>query len=268
MRKITRRAVIGTTFAGIAAICPHYTARPTGAQQSPAVPREPPWESRRGLRNIDYNNQVIFVHASMDDMASALAGRTERWERDVLGREVVLTYNSALVFGLREHAWTILVHAPSSFLWDERAMSDLLKVRVISYAVSDTTASVGYALYEKGELLEQFDAVEGDSGRPDDSSRFTSSLRALKLEDIGNIWEFTHQFLVDQDVLEPGINFEYFLSPSPSLPLGRGATARAHIVNPGFSMIMPGGTRTAPDVPPIERVDHWVPRSVDRRPSR
>jgi hypothetical protein len=260
MGNITRRAVItAIALAGAATVCPP-SVRPTHAQQSPAVPPEPPWESRRGVRNIDYNNHVIFVRAPMDDMAHALAGRTERWERNVLGREIALSRNSALVFRLRGHAWTVVVPAPSPFVWDEGALSGLLKTRIIGYGVSDTTGSVGYALYESGELVEQFDASEGSSGRPDGSSRFTSRLRTLKLEDIANIWKFTSQFLVDQDVLEPGIGFEYFLSSSPRLPLHQGEAVRARIVNPGFSMMMPGGSRSVPDVPPIERVDHWVPR--------
>jgi hypothetical protein len=235
---------------------------PLAPQGPPLLPPEPPWESRRGLRNIDSNNDLVFIRAPMDDVAHALADRTERWERDVLGREVVLNPQCAFVFRLRGHSWTIIapLFVPVPFGWalvgelrqHAPALSAMLKTRIIDFWVSDTTISIGYSLYENGELLEQLRATE-DSGRP---GTFTSRLRALQPQNIGNIWEFTHQFLVAQDVLEPGINFGYFLSPFLHHPQG-GEIVR--VVNSGFRMIMPDGSRSPADVPPIERVDYWVP---------
>jgi hypothetical protein len=260
MARITRRAAINVAaLASAVAACPACIVPPAGAEAPPRQPpAEPPWERRRGVRTIDYNNYVIFVRASMDDMAHALAARSQRWEKDVLGHEIVLSRDSAFVFRLRGHAWTIVVPWDLTLAEDlrARAISNLLKVRVIGYGVSDTTASVGYALYDHGELLEEFNATEGSKGRPDASSGLMSRMRPLKLEDVANIWDFTHQFLVDQDVLEPGIDFNYFLGANRVRTLRGGEKAR--IVNPGFSWMMPGGTRSPPDVPPIERVDYWV----------
>jgi len=231
---------------------------------------EKPWESRRGRETIDYNNNLLLIRASIDDVARALADRTERWERDVVGREIVLGQLGAFVFRLRGHAWTVVVlEARSEWQgWtllsgineQTRALSGLLKTRAIYYWVGDTTGTVGYGLYENGELLENLGATEG--GSPDDT--FSSRLRKLKRRDIRNIWSFTHQFLVDQDAFEPGISFQYFIDhteyqrrrepPQPG--------DRVRIVNDGFSVWRYDGSRSPPSIPPIERVDYLVLRPI------
>src|SRR5262245_27582709 len=68
-----------------------------------------PWETRRGRETIDYNNNLLLIRAPVEDVARALADRTERWERDVLGREIVLGQFGVFVFRLREHSWTEVV---------------------------------------------------------------------------------------------------------------------------------------------------------------
>jgi hypothetical protein len=68
------------------------------------TPSGMPWESRRGFWTTDYNNSLTLIHAPIDDVVDALAGRTERWERDVLGRDIVLSeQGGAFVFRLRGH---------------------------------------------------------------------------------------------------------------------------------------------------------------------
>src|SRR5262245_16628005 len=68
-----------------------------------------PWENRRGVETIDYNNNLLLIRASIDDVAHALADRTERWERDVVGREIILGQFGAFVFRLRGHSWTVVI---------------------------------------------------------------------------------------------------------------------------------------------------------------
>jgi hypothetical protein len=229
-----------------------------------------PWENRRGQQTIDYNNNLLLIRASIDDVAHALADRTERWERDVVGREIILGQFGAFVFRLRGHSWTVVIPEvrPELQGWalligiseQTRALSGLLKTRAIYYRVGDTSATVGYELYENGELLEKLSATEG--GSPDDT--FSSRLRDLNRRDIRNIWRFTDRFLVDQDAFEPGISFQYFIdhteyrrrqeAPRPG--------DRVRIVNDGFSFWMPDGSRSQPSIPPIERVDYLVLRPI------
>jgi len=231
---------------------------------------ERPWEIRRGVETIDYNNNLLLIRASIDDVARALADRTDRWERDVVGREIVLGRFGAFVFRLRGHAWTVVVleARPELGGWallirigeQTRALSNFLKTRAIYYWVGDTTCTVGYELYENGELLEKLSATEG--GSPDDT--FSSRLRDLKRQDIRNIWLFSRQFLVDQDAFEPGISFSYFIDHTEYRR--RQDTPRpgdsVRIVNDGFSMWMPDGSRSQPSIPPIERADYLVLRPM------
>jgi hypothetical protein len=220
-----------------------------------ATPLGKSWESMRGSWTTDYNNSLTLIRAPVDDVIFALADRTERLERDVLGRDIVLgEQGGAFVFRLRGHSWTEVVLEFFKPIWslDERALSRLLKTRVIDYSVSDTSGYIGYRLYENGELLEKLSALEGSSDVPE-ANTFSSSLRDLKRDDITNIWAFTRQFLLDQDAFDPGIDFTYFLgarrADRPHSPDNRFC-----IVNPGFTFV------TASDhvvsIPPIERIDY------------
>jgi hypothetical protein len=229
-----------------------------------------PWETRRGVETIDYNNNLLLIRAPVDDVAQALADRTERWERDVVGREIVLGQFGAFVFRLRGHAWTVVIPEFRIELqgWalligiseQTRALSSLLSTRAIYYWVGDTSATVGYELYENGELLEKLSATEG--GSPDDT--FSSRLRDLKRRDIRNIWRFTEQFLVEQDAFEPGVRFDYFIDRTEYWRRRERYQPgdRVRIVNDGFSTWMPDGSRSTPSIPPIERVDYLVLRPI------
>ncbi len=214
-----------------------------------------PWESRRGLETTDYNNIAVLICTSIDEAARALAGRTERWERDVLGKEIGLSpQGGAFVFRLRGHNWTIVVLEPLPLVWlseiGEQEISRQLKTKVIAYWVSDTSGGIGYQLYENGELMEKLSAIEGD----DEHSSFSSRLRDLKKDDIKNGWSFTRQFFIEQDAFEPGIDFRYFLGSRDYRP-----GDRVRIENPGFVLVMPGSRRLL-STPPIERVDYLALR--------
>jgi len=209
-----------------------------------------PWESRRGVFTTDYNNSVTLIRASIDAVAGALAERTQRWERDVLGREIVLGGESAFVFRLRGHTWTELVveRLKPSLLVDpgEQVLSRRLATPVIAYSVSDTTAAIGYDLYDKGELLEKFSAVEGDDSA---DNMLWSRHRDLKLSDVTDIWDFARSFLIEQDAFDPGFDFDYFVGRRPYKP-----GDRLTVVNPGFTLVL--GSERLTSTPPIERVDY------------
>ncbi|MBO0758419.1 MAG: hypothetical protein J2P54_21420 [Bradyrhizobiaceae bacterium] len=213
-----------------------------------ATPWGTPWESSRGWWTTDYNNSLTLIGAPLDDVITALADRTERWERDVLGQDIVLgEQGGAFVFRLRGHSWTEVVLGRFGSIWPlpEQSLSARLNTRVISYSVSDTSCYIGYRLYENGELLEELSVLEGGP------NIFSSRLRDLKRDDVMNVYDFTSEFLVDQDAFDPGIDFAYFLGRWRwHLPAGD----RHRIVNPGFTFMMPDGPVVS--VPPIERIDY------------
>ena len=217
-----------------------------------------PWESRRGVFTTDYNNSVILIRASIDAVAYALAERTERWERDVLGREIVLGGESAFVFRLRGHAWTELIveRLKPSLLVDpgEQGLSRRLATPVIGYSVSDTSGAIGYDLYDNGELLEKFFAMEGDDSA---DNMLWSRRRDLKLSDVSNIWDFAQTFLIEQDAFDPGIDFDYFVDRRPYRP-----GERVTVVNPGFTLVL--GSERLTSTPPIERIDYLALRPGGR----
>jgi hypothetical protein len=77
--------------AGLRALLPIFlVAMMTILYGPPVAQAETPWENRRGFETIDYNNSLAFVRAPIDEVGRALADRTERWEHDVLGKEIVV----------------------------------------------------------------------------------------------------------------------------------------------------------------------------------
>jgi hypothetical protein len=217
-----------------------------------AAPWGKSWESSRGAWTTDYNNSLTLIRASVDDVIHALADRTEHWERDVLGGDIVLgQHGGAFVFRLRGHTWTeaVLEFCKPVCALPEVMLSRQLNTRVIDYSVSDTSGCIGYSLYENGELLEDLSYVEG--GPVEGANTFSSRLRDLKLDDITDVWGFSHKFLVDQDAFDPGIDFGYFLDRwRQCVP----PDDRHRVVNPGFTFMMPNGSVVS--VPPIERIDY------------
>src|SRR5258708_5223063 len=68
------------------------------------------WDRERGIWLIDYNNCLALVRAPVEDVCQSLEDRTARWERDVLGGEVVVAEEALFVFRVRGHAWTEVLH--------------------------------------------------------------------------------------------------------------------------------------------------------------
>ena len=232
----------------IAASINHALGRQAGTERS-----EEPWEKRRGTYTTDYNNTVALIRASVEEVARSLAGQTGRWDQDVLGKEIIVSEESAFIFRLRGHPWTEVVAEP----WKaglEQGLASRLATRVISYTVSDTTGVVGYSLYERGELLEEFAATDSGSGRAGSDTEFSSRLRSAKPEEIDNIWRFAEEFLIAQDAFEPGIEFRHFFGPQRHRP-----GERVKVLNPGLAR---AGGSEGTSLPPIERVDY-----VELRPS-
>ena len=216
------------------------------------------WASKRGLELTDYNNAVVLVRAPVEEVAKALSSRAQNWEPNALGREVVVGKEAAFVFRLRGHAWTEVVHQfhyrePSvlGLQW-EKPLSLALKTRVIAYYVSDISDCTGYYLYEGGDLLESFDAVENDDGGPAvDKSQFFSKVRTTQLKEIKNIWAFTRRLFLDEDAFDPGIDDRYFFDHRQRQP-----GERAMLVNPGFTLSVAG--ENVLSTPSIERLDYLL----------
>jgi len=245
------------TFSAAASII-YMDSSPAPGREIENQGAEGPWENRRGSYTTDYNNTVALIRASVDEVGRALAGETERWDQDVLGKEIIAGDEGAFIFRLRGQAWTEVVAEP----WKaglEQALSSRLATRVISYTVSDTMGAIGYSLYERGELLEELAATDNGSGKASSETTFSSRLRSLKQGEIDNIWQFAENFLIAQDAYEPGIEFRHFFDRQSYRP-----GQRLKVLNPG--LVRTGGSELPGSLPPIERVDYVVLRKLAIKP--
>jgi hypothetical protein len=215
------------------------------------------WDRERGIWMIAYNNCLALVRAPVEDVCGALKGKTSRWERDVLGGEVVVAEEGLFVFRLRGHAWSEVLHnhchsCPYAFTeaW-AKLLSRRLGTRAVFYCVTDTCGGTGYSLFETGRLLEEFNATEGEPWT------FRSEVRTAPMR-IADIWAFAWRFFVEQDAFEPFIDFNYFFGRQ------EGRTGERLIVqNPGHELAGAGVSR-----PGLERVDYLELRPPRRARAR
>lgn len=207
-----------------------------------------PWDHLRGVGHTDYNNHLILIRASVEETAAVLARGAARWEKDVLGKEVLKGGLTLVVFRLRGHVWTEILGDPV----EPSELSRDTHSPVIWYGCSDTGGTVAYQYYEDGVRLEYLNAVCAGRSRPyPRESCFESSLRSLKLRDIKNAYDFAHQFLVERDAFEPGLEHAYFFPEKP-----RRGPSPSRKKTP--SLILPEGAPQ--EETPTPRL--WTPDSV------
>jgi hypothetical protein len=205
------------------------------------------WETERGIWLADYNNSLALVRAPVDDVALAFQRRTARWDRDVLGAEVVVGEEALFLFRLRGHSWTEVLHSKDDYDW-VGPVSRRLDTRAILYAVSDTACCIGYFFYGSGRRLERFEAL--DSGR---EVRFRSKIRRAIPADVEDGRDWPNRFFLEQDALEPFIDFNYFFNRQDCSP-----GERVLVQNPGFALM--GTEPLVTTRPGLERVDYLVLR--------
>jgi hypothetical protein len=163
---------------------------------------------KRGIVSIDLNQILVFVKAPIESVAQTFsqAIQAEIWERDVYQREIEIVGQGFIVFQFREHSWTVikqvnfLPYGISLGTKDAQNFSRLLSTRAIYYKVSDTSGYIGYDFYEKGALRETLYFEE------EMSFQFQSQLRQLEAEDIEDPYNFTFDFILEQDIYIPPIH--------------------------------------------------------------
>jgi hypothetical protein len=237
-----------------------------------------PWSERRGIGSTDRNSLVVLVRVPLDRLSDALAASALETRRDVLGSEIEILGKFQFACQIVGQVWSLLVSdeivEPS-----EAQLSKQLGQPVIQLGVSDTTGTIGYLLFEDGAIVEYFAGSEGeleDEFAIDDANRyglslqtyifspyhdedpeakqsayFWSSRRNVTVEEIGDIWDFAEQFILEYEAYDPAIDVSYLLGEySPR----RGR--RYRVQNPGFTLGLPTGQQIT-SVPDLVRVDYF-----------
>ncbi|MBC7969926.1 MAG: hypothetical protein H7Z11_07350 [Verrucomicrobia bacterium] len=187
--------------------------------------------------------------------------------------------------------------SPSVFHSSQLAqLSKHLNQPIIRLLVSDTGSHIGYDLYEHGALVEYFRGTEENDTRdsngygiqpqhylvtsrpsaeaiaklnlvmkdinPDSlvseqTAYFWSRRRQVTAGEIGNIWQFPNQLLLDYDAYDPALGDRYFLGGYSTLRQGD----RYRVQNQGITMSLrydrEGRKREVTSVPDLVRVDYF-----------
>ncbi len=234
-----------------------------------------PWSQRRGIESIDRNAEVVLVKVPLDQLSNALAEKAIESRYDVMGTEIEVSGTFVFAYQLVGHPWSIIVSDTLHLQSTELAqLSKQLEKPIIKLNVSDTSGTIGYDLFEGGKLVEYFQGEEGEladnsnehgikpqryllTPYPDDepetkqTAYFWSLRRQLTAKQIGNIWSFADQFLIDYDAFDPGIDSSYLLGEY-SLRHGD----RYRVQNQGFTLVLGSGQKIT-SVPDLIRVDYF-----------
>ena len=205
-----------------------------------------PWPSRRGIETIDRDIGLVLARTTVEHLASEIAPKATTWQRNVLGRSVVVAPDFGWVFRLEGHEWAIFVHDAYHLAGSPVDLSARLSVPVLAYDRSDTMCSIGYVFAEGGAVRESLSLVDGEL-------EFSSELRPDLRPESG--YQTAQQFFREQDAYEPGIFVNYFFSDASTVP--RLVSGDERIVgNPGFTLCTDAGDVTT--FPTFERVDYLV----------
>lgn len=234
-----------------------------------------PWSQRRGIESIDRNSWIVLARVPLAQLSAVLAEKAVESRRDVLGTEIEVRGSFAFAYQLVGHNWSIVSKPPSESTLTERselaALSARLGQPVIELGVSDTSATVGYNLFEGGKLIEHFEGQEYEDDEddaqglptqkyilhpyPDDPEAeqvayFWSSRRKVTVQEIGNIWDFAEELMLEYDAFDPAIDDTYLLGDYPK----RGKIY--WVTNRGYTLVLGSGQEVR-SIPEFIRVDYF-----------
>ena len=165
----------------------------------------------RGVCSFSYNGTTIFTRADVEDVARSLSEHrgANRWQQNVVDREVELSHQCFFIFRFNGHSWTTIIARNNVGSEDARIISLSLQTRSIYYGISDTACALGYSIYENGDLLEEL-----ETGECYENIEWKSSIHNMTTEQIGvnvHIEEWIEKLFRENDVLEPSMTFEDFV---------------------------------------------------------
>ncbi len=254
-----------------------------------------PWSERRGIETIDRNAEVFLIKVPLNELSDVLAAQAIESRRDVMGSEIEISGAFVLAYQLAGQSWSIMVegyvpgYSQPLVLQPNRLaqLSEQLQQPVIRLQVSDTGGTIGYDLFEHGEWVEYFrggdvspEAPEQTEIQPqryvitsrpsveiegidpawlvsEQTAYFWSRRRQVTAEEIGDIWQFAYQLLLDYDAFDPALDDNYFLGRYSTLRPGD----RYRVQNPGITMVLGYDSqmnrREVTSVPDLVRVDYF-----------
>jgi hypothetical protein len=158
----------------------------------------------RGVCSFDYNGNTVFAKANVEDVSRAIYERhsTSQWQKHIINREIELTDRCLFIFQYSGHVWTNIISRQYSNYDYAQFISKSLKTCTIDYEVSDTARALKYCIFENGELLERL-----NTGECYENIEWESTIHDVETEQIGNIEEWVDKIFIENDALEPSLEF-------------------------------------------------------------
>ena len=163
----------------------------------------------RGVETFETNDTLLLARGGVEEVAKAFAAqkRLKRWHRDALGKTIAVADPSYFVLRLTGHDWSMItacVCNMANFLRasEAKALSKVLKGKVIFFGNSDTGSVTEYELFDAGKNLEHFRCFQ--------DVEFTSSIRDdAPPEDGPEIYDFVDALVREQGAFAPACSIHF-----------------------------------------------------------
>ncbi|MEL7241424.1 MAG: hypothetical protein AAF063_16525 [Cyanobacteria bacterium J06643_5] len=119
---------------------------------------------RRGFDNTDTNDKGILFQANVEQVVQELSKREilHEWKKDIYEREVIISeYFGWVIYQLKNHHWCVIQQNTSIIrdayfeIHHAKVLSDWLQTKCIYYLFSDTSNTLVYQIYDKGQCQER-----------------------------------------------------------------------------------------------------------------
>ncbi len=192
-----------------------------------------------GIPSFDYNGKTILCLSDVESVSHALSinRKTLFWKKNIIDREIELTGQCFFVFRLNGYKWTHIIARDCYFedsivsvsegfnverkniqeeienaqkielnKSDAIYISKVLDTRTIFYKISDTVSMLSFSLYDRGNLLQQFNSIEGYV-----LNHFISNLPEYTIDKLKDVRELANQMFERLNALEIGWNFTHMV---------------------------------------------------------
>lgn len=251
-----------------------------------------PWSQRRGIETVDRNAEVFLVRVPLEELFNYLELRAIESKRDVMDSEIEVLDDFVLAYQIAGQSWSVIVNGyvlkesysnyPSVMQPSRLAqISKQFQQPAIRLQVSDTEGTIGYDLFENGELVECFRGASNPFEVPEEfgvplqqivitvrqeiagfdpelleqTAYFWSRHRQVTSEEIGDVWEFSDKLVRSLNAYDPALNEEYFFAGIPR------QGDRYRVQNPGITSVIGyddrGREREVTAVPNLVRVAYF-----------
>lgn len=168
-------------------------------------------QTLRGIEEVETNDKMVLVLASVHDVAAALnqSKHVQSWRQDAYGQRIPASSYGLIILQFHDHQWTVIHELNNRYYaeyeQDAKFLFDTLNTMSLYYSISDTGGEFTYRFYSSGEcVVEEMKSSYDEGG----GISFLSTIRPeITASQIRDDIRFANDFFEAQGIYIPAISF-------------------------------------------------------------